>query len=369
MKKKVLFINNHFQKSDGSVKVLIELVNNLNQDRFDITILPLFRCDRSIECQLKPGIRLKKGLSFYFRGLSKLIKIVPLKTLYKYFVREQYDIEIAFQTDLPTLLVGESLNKQAVHVAWMHGYAVWPKSYKNCDKVVCVSKYCRDRAERELNDNSINITYRYNLVDDGKIKEMSRENVEGMGYSCPSLVTVGRLSPEKGYDRLIRIMRSLKDEGYDFHLTIIGDGPERGKLEALIDEKNMRDVVTLTGNQENPHKFTSKANVFICSSHSEGYSTACTEAAIIGIPIITTDVPGGQEIIDDCECGLLTGLDDYSLKEGIRKILDDPKLLSEWREVMKMNSHKFDLSVRSAQMNELFNELYKLSEEKENKKV
>lgn len=94
-------------------------------------------------------------------------------------------------------------------------------------------------------------------------------------------------------------------------------------------ENKLTDVVILLGAKKNPHKYTRMADAFICSSLSEGYSTACTEAAVLGIPIITTDVSGGAEIIEEAECGVLTGIDDESLKNAIRTVLDDPQLLKQ----------------------------------------
>ena len=102
----------------------------------------------------------------------------------------------------------------------------------------------------------------------------------------------------------------------------------------------------------------------MCSSFSEGYSTACAEAAILGIPIITTAVAGAEEIINDAECGLVTGLDDESLKAGLRKILTHQDLITQWREIMKTTCQHFKLPARKKAANDLFDELSKLSDER-----
>ena len=119
--------------------------------------------------------------------------------------------------------------------------------------------------------------------------------------------------------------------------------------------------------KKNPHNITSQADCFICSSFSEGYSTACTEAAILGIPIITTNVPGGKEIIDDCECGILTELDDESLKKGIREVLLNPSILDKWKKTLSITRHKFGLENRKKEMKVLFDEFYQLAEKKDKK--
>ena len=176
---------------------------------------------------------------------------------------------------------------------------------------------------------------------------------------------MGRLSPEKGYVRLVKIAANLRDKGYNFHIVIVGDGPARESVVQTINECNANEIVTLTGAQTNPHKYTSKADAFICSSYREGYSTACTEAAILGVPIITTCVAGGEEIIDDAECGILTGMSDLDLETALQQVLDNPSLLVEWKAIMKRTSEKFKLNARRERMLSFFDEFSKLSDKKQ----
>lgn len=367
-KKKVVFLINHFQYSDGVVSALIGLVNELDLNKFDVTIKPLYRYDKRVASQLKEGIKIEKTFGFYFRGFAKIVRKIPIKWLYKWILGSKYDIEIAFQRDVSTMLVGNSCNDKAVHVAWMHGYDLYPNEYVKCDKVVCVSKYCADKAIAEMGARKADITYKYNLIDDSVIKNQSKEDIDLdiFNKEYPIFVSVGRHSPEKGYVRLVKILAELRDEGYKFHLILVGDGPEHINITKSIKDNCMQNMITLTGADSNPHKYTAKSDVFICSSFNEGYSTACTEAAILGVPIITTDVPGGEEIIDDCECGFLTTKDDESLKQAIKKVLDNPQSIEEWKHKMQNSSKKFSLVNRKKAMNNLFDELYNLSDYKEN---
>lgn len=363
MKKKIIFLNNHFQYSDGVVRALIGIVNHLDPDKYDITIKPIYRCDRRLKSELRDDIKLEKGFGFYFRGFSKIATRLPIKWLYKRLIGRKYDIVIGFQTGLPTILVGNSCNPMAVHVAWMHGYELWPDCYESCDMVVCVSKNNADKVRSEMKDK-VNVTYRYNTLDDSIITEKANEPVDYKTNDLPIFISVGRHSPEKGYPRLIKVLRELRDEGYSCSLVLVGDGPQHAEIEETVNRLNMGDVVTLVGADPNPHKYTSKSDVFICSSFSEGYSTACTEAAILGIPIITTSVSGGEEIINDCECGLLTGIDDENLKNAIREVLQKPDLITEWKRIMNRTSDKFKLASRKKAMNDIFCTFAQLSDKK-----
>ena len=367
IKKKIIFLNNHFQYSDGTVRALIGLVNNLDPEKFDITIKPIYRCDRRLQSELRDNIKLEKGFGFYFRGFSKIVTNLPIKWLYKHFIGGKYDIEIGFQTGLPTKLVGNSFNPSAVHITWMHGYELWPDSYERCDKVVCVSKHNADKTKSEMRDK-VNVTYCYNIIDDSVILEEAKEPIENKMITHPRLISVGRHSPEKGYPRLINILRELRDEGYGCSLVLVGDGPQHAEIVETVNRLKMGDVVTLVGADPNPHKYTAKSDVFVCSSFSEGYSTACTEAAILGIPIITTSVPGGEEIINDCGCGIITGMDDESLKNAIREVLQEPKLIIEWKRIMNSSREKFKLASRKKAMNDIFSTFAQLSDKKNTKR-
>ncbi len=366
-KKKIIFINNHFQYSDGTVNALIRLVNNLDREKYDVTILPLYRLDKRRKAELNEGITLKKGFGFYFRGFSSIVRKLPISWLYKKFIGGKYDIEVAFQCDMPTILVGNSKNAKATHVAWMHGYQLHADCFANCDKVVCVSKHNALRAKAEMGETPVDITYRYNLIEDAAILQKSQEEIPFKKGEAPLLVTVGRLSPEKGYVRLVKILGELKKEGFAFHLLLVGEGSERAAIEEEIGKWDLSTFVTMTGEQVNPYKYVAKADLFICSSFDEGYSTVCNEAAILGIPVLTTAVSGGQEIIEECECGKVTAIEDEGLKEGIREILVRPEQLIEWKKTMAKTAQKFALAPRKAAMNELFDELYRLSDKKQGK--
>lgn len=366
-KKKIVFINNNFMHSDGTVTALIGMVNNMDLEKFDVTIKGLFYFHKDLLEQVKPGIKVEPCFGFYFRGFKRIVKLLPARFWYKRFIKEEYDIEVAYQCDLPTYMIGASTNTKAIHIEWMHCYENYPRQYLLADRVVCVSR-CNEERCREENKGKVNVTHLYNLVDDNKIKLLSEvpvdKNLDFTNLKKPLFVSVGRLSPEKGYVRLVKIMKDLKDEGYFFSLVIIGGGPDEKTIRKTIIECKLDDSVFLIGSRNNPHNVTVQGDCFVCSSFSEGYSTACTEAAILGLPIITTSVPGGKEIIEDCGCGKLTELDDESLKAGIRMVLEKTELLSEWKEIMKINKRHFWLENRKKQMNDFFDEIYKLSEAK-----
>lgn len=362
-KKKIVFINNQFRQSDGTARALMELCNHLDLDKFDITIVAVYTCEQQFARQLNSRIHLKKIFGFDFRGMNRLVRLIPPSLLYKKYIGDAYDIEIAFQCDIPTKIVGNSRHPGKVQVCWMHGYENYPEQYRNVDKVVCVSHCNAKRCKVEL-EYEQDVRCCYNLLNDEEILRRGEEYAECPQGDGPLFVSVGRLSPEKGFARLVEVLSQLRSEGFAFRMMIVGGGCEMIKLRRKIYDLHMENCVFLMGEQKNPHRFTSKADLFICSSFSEGYSTACAEAAILGVPILSTNVPGAEEIISDCECGMVTELDDESLKEGISTILLKPQCLQEWKEILNQNRHRFGMKYRKKAASDLFDELFAISEKR-----
>lgn len=100
---------------------------------------------------------------------------------------------------------------------------------------------------------------------------------------------------------------------------------EREKLEKLIMDNHLSDVVFLYGYKENPYPYIKSSDVFICSSYAEGFSTVVTEALILGVPTVTTDCAGMRELLGDSHYGLIVKNSEEGLLEGITQMIDKKK--------------------------------------------
>ena len=109
----------------------------------------------------------------------------------------------------------------------------------------------------------------------------------------------------------------------------------------IVPDKCTADTVTFLGYQTNPYKYVSRCDLFVCASHAEGFSTAATEALILGTPVCTVEVSGMREMLGDNEYGLITENDEESLYQGIKTLLDDPKLLAHYRAQAALRGKKF----------------------------
>lgn len=152
----------------------------------------------------------------------------------------------------------------------------------------------------------------FNPVVTPEMIEKGRDPVDHPWFELgvPVFVAAGRLRPQKDFPMLIEAFRRVRDSK-DARLIILGEGPDRGDLEALIARLDLRDSVELHGFTDNPYAFFSRSAAFVLSSRWEGLPTVLIEALSCGAPVIATDCPSGpREILADGRYGSLVPVGD-----------------------------------------------------------
>lgn len=337
----------------GAEKVLVNLVNNLNADKYDITVRTIFGGGVNVH-NLKPHI---KYSSFFkikpFKGSVFLQKFFTPKFLYKIFITGYYDIEIAFMHHSPTRIISGSKNVKKF--AWVHGCNISTSSYRNyAEFIKCYNSYeniafvAKKAQESFISQHTLLKKSKvvYNVMDYENIKMLKNLKLDILLKSNElNICTVGRLSEEKGYKRLINCFVKLKKEGIsNWHLYILGDGQEKPILENIIKNNDLESQISLLGFQSNPYKYVSKMDLFVCSSYTEAFSTAVSESIILGIPVLTTECSGMKEIIGETEAGMIVPNSEEGLFEGLKLILSNRKRLSQMKESAKYRSSFFSTS-------------------------
>jgi GalNAc-alpha-(1->4)-GalNAc-alpha-(1->3)-diNAcBac-PP-undecaprenol alpha-1,4-N-acetyl-D-galactosaminyltransferase len=139
------------------------------------------------------------------------------------------------------------------------------------------------------------------------------------------ITSVGRLIESKGFDVLIKAFNNLKDEFSNYNLEIYGEGPNRSKLEIMINNLNLKDRVFLKGQVKNVSNYIFDTSLFVFPSRHEGMPNALMEAMACGLPCISTDCRmGPRELINDGINGILVPVDDIpSMESAMRKIMSD----------------------------------------------
>jgi glycosyltransferase involved in cell wall biosynthesis len=193
--------------------------------------------------------------------------------------------------------------------------------------VRCISHYCRSQIMR-ISD--VDLWDRFHIVRCGIDPEIYTPRPEP-GNSVPELLCVGRLVPAKGQHILLEACSILKNAGVRFHLTMVGDGPDRKSLEAWSKTADLTGHVTFTGalGQDKVRDYYDRADVFVLASFAEGVPVVLMEAMAKEIPVISTRITGIPELIEHEEDGLLAVPGDPDDLAGqIRKLLDSTEMRS-----------------------------------------
>ncbi len=143
------------------------------------------------------------------------------------------------------------------------------------------------------------------------------------------IVSVGRLFPQKNQQMMIRAFAKIADKYPDWHLVIYGEGPLRDNLESMVEELQLQDRVLLPGRTENVIEELRKSKIFCMSSDYEGMSNSMIEAICVGLPVVTTEVSGTDELLRNSENGLIVKVGDLNaLARALSHIIDNQELRS-----------------------------------------
>lgn len=351
---KILFLI-HDLGQGGAEKVLVNLVNNMDRSKFDISVTVLFGGGVN-EQFLAPDIHFHAVFPKEVPGNSKLMKLLTPKQLHKLCVKEHYDIEVSYLEGPSARVISGCQDSDTKLVCWIHveqhtmdklaGSFRSKKEARRCynrfDQTVCVSQYVHDDF-CQLLDFQKPCRVLYNTVESDKIlSEASEVALELQDDSKIRLVAVGTLKQPKGYMRLLQIIKRLRDEQYPVHLYILGIGPLQQEMEEYIRQNELQDTITLLGYQINPYKYVSKCDLFVCASFAEGFSTATTEALIVGTPVCTVEVSGMKEMLgENNEWGVVTENSEEALYQGIQNLLASPDLLSHYKNQSILRGQSF----------------------------
>ena len=170
---------------------------------------------------------------------------------------------------------------------------------------------------------------------------------------------VGRLSPEKGFDILLRSVKSLRDRGANVRLLLVGEGDDRTRLEALTAELGLRDVVQFAGWQSNTKPYFEAMDVFALSSLREGLPNVLLEAMALGVPCVATRIAGVPKLIEhDVSGWLVEPGDAESLADGISRLVGHSDLSSRYADAARRTiTERYDFSRRTTRLADAYDEL------------
>jgi len=361
---KILFLI-HDLGQGGAEKVLVNLVNNMDRSKFDISVTVLFGGGVN-EQFLKPDIQFRAVFPTMIPGNSRWMKLLSPAALHRLCVKEHYDIEVSYLEGPSARVVSGCADPDTKLVSWIHctmgsraditGAFRSDREAQACYNGFHAHVFVADTVRQAFLEHCPvrGETYiLYNTNESGRIRQLAMEPAEpfpeGEGIR---LCATGKLVGVKGFDRLLRVHGRLRAEGYPIRTCILGEGDMRGQLEEFIRENGLEDSVILPGYRTNPYPYLARSDLFVCSSHAEGFSTAATEALIVGTPVCTVEVSGMKEMLgQNNEWGVVTENSEEALYRGIRSLLDDPALLAHYREkaVQRGRSFSTETTVRAVE--------------------
>ena len=332
----------------GAERVLVNLVNSLDKSKYEITVFSLF--DGGVNKQyLNSNIRYKSFFKKLFRGNIHLLKLFSSNLLYKLLIKDEFDIAISYLEGPTTRIISGCPFTRTKLINWVHieihdkkmllqsyrSYSELIRSYKKFNRTVFVSMTAKIAFDKSFPDINTNKEVIYNTVDYSKIISNADEPISDLEIDNDkiNLVSVGRYTHQKGYERLLMIIKELANQEKNVHLYLIGKGELEDEYIKIIKEQNLERYVTLVGFKTNPYKYVKSCDLFVCSSYSEGFSTAVTESLIVGTPVVTTLCSGMEELLGyNNEYGIITDNNDDALYEGIKSLVEDLDLLKKYRE-------------------------------------
>lgn len=375
MKKKILFLIESFA-GGGVEKVFIDLINNMDISKYDITVMSIW--DYGIRKKnLRKDVKYK-SIFPNIRGISRVFHNFVEKSdgslLYKLGIREKYDIEIAFIEGRATKIIGASNNPNSRKIAWVHidlSQGHWTSRvfreslerekdcYKKFNDIVFVSNSAKEGFKNLFGDDFDNLQVKYNPIIAEDIVKKAEEEVNDIEKPKDKmlLVTSGRLVSQKGYESLLEACNKLNKDSIKYELWILGEGWDRPKLEELMNKYSLSNV-KLLGFKENPYKYIKQGDLFVCSSKNEGFSLVIAEAMILGLPVISTNCSGPNELLNFGEYGYMVENNEEALYKGLKEIINNDEKLKYYKKKSKERIDFFNYKNRISDIERLFNDDY-----------
>jgi glycosyltransferase involved in cell wall biosynthesis len=347
----------------GAERVLRDIVNNIDREKYDVTVFSLFKYsvyrgtsqfDDFFCCKYRwcvdNGNKLYSKIGYY------LINRFP-NFFYKLFIGNKYDTLVAFYEGLPADFIAR-INTKAHKIAWLHtsvdlslpirNEVIIEKKmrvYQAFEKIVCVSDGVRNSFVGLFSDLYDKTCVAYNPIDVSRIRNLSEKDIGELPKKTFTFVAVGRIIPCKGYERIIEVAPLLKNEGLSFNVWIIGGGGGHVKLMEMAQKKGVGDMFTFWGNQSNPYPYIKQADCVISSSYIEGLGMTLLEGLALGKMVLSTDCQCTGEILGEhSEYGVMVDNTENGLYEGMRKILTDKRLKNIYEQKAVERAQFFDVN-------------------------
>lgn len=335
---KNVFILTNDMNGGGAERVLLTLLKHLPREDYQITLGLVYRRGPHLS-EIPEDIPTRFLFDETAQGTTTQIR-TNATALYQRIAPPDSDIEIAFLEGTATKIIGAGTNHRAKKIAWVHidmnrfHYTSYLynttkeelDTYQVYDKLVFVSHDVQVGFEAlfgcVMREHS---TVQYNPIDEDDVIHLSQ------AFPVPkhglTLCASGRLVPEKGFNRLLNVVKRLQEEKIIFDLWILGEGPEQNALKDYARQLPRSEAVSFLGFRQNPYPYMRAADIFVSSSSVEGFSMVIGEALVLGRRIVAMDCCGMREALQNGTYGILVDNNEDSLFRGLKQEILSPSLL------------------------------------------
>lgn len=363
MKKKVLFVNGHLNVG-GVEKSLINVLKSIDYNHYEIDMIlfeqfgdyanevpkevniiyyDLSKAYGPIKQCILGNIKKRNWFALGLRLIFLFEKIIGVKALYfakpLFNLHKDYDCAIAYRVGICTDFVGYIINSKKKVTWWHHGTFDYPENqtkrwievFKNFNKIIAVSDSSKEMLINNINEINNKIITIPNIINVDEIQQKANEETsfEVNNNQTINLLSVGRLSPEKGMINCVHTCKKLVDNGYNVKWYLIGEGTERAEIERYIKDYQLENNIYLLGAIANPYPYIKNAYIYVHPSLVESLSISVLEALAINTPVTVAKSMGPEEFIRHKENGLLVDPTPDALFKGIVSLITDNRLYNQ----------------------------------------
>ena len=350
----------------GAEKVLVSFANDLVQRGHEVEVLEIYEkgllrpqfdervtfhaiCSKEYTqkyyaslAQIKETPSLMGKLAGYGKlAFSKIVgyRRFAEKLAARHYADKDYDVAINYlETAPPTFLLNYIQAKK--YIQWYHTDVANLEHPEDTDKmipafaqmdaIICVAESARANFVARYPQLAKKTHVIYNFFD---VDSIQKQGDEPFSYSDDhfTMLSVGRMTPQKKYLRFLDVLARLKKDGYAFSWHVLGTGIEYEAIREKINALNLEDSVCLEGVTDNPYKYMKNCDLFVLPSGWEGFPTVTVEAKVLGCAVLATDVSGIRERLTHGETGWIVENSEDGIYTGLKYLLDHPELCEQLR--------------------------------------
>lgn len=327
IEKSLINFLNYIVKKDCEVDLLIWNEPDLLYDQIPkgVNLLP------SPKIELKGKMKSKNPLIRIISCIWYLFYKIEIKMGHGWRVfpklKKHYDVGISYcQNGYSPYYLIDNTNCDKKIVFYHHGeYIQINKNdkyyYSQFNDVIAVSESVKALLIKEFPDIKNNIKTIYNMANFDEVLELSTQTIDNMDYEGLKILTVARMSEEKGYDYAVDAAKKLEEKGVDFRWYFVGCGSYENVVRKKVEELEVKSIVFL-GEIKNPYPYMKKCDLYVQPSKFEAFGLTVQEALLLGKVVVVTDIPTFRNMVLNNNAGpvgIIKSPDDIS--EGIVELI------------------------------------------------